>query len=121
MQETRRLIHIDEVMSLFSGLCDSCTAKMRKSIVALQIPDWQSKMGRIIEETCREFHVNRQELVEGGNHQSLVKVRMVVAYRAREAGYSLPQIGRAINRHHTSIIHLLKKYKNEFPQSRPLR
>ena len=122
MEETRRLIHIDEVMSLFSGLCDNCTVKMRQRIVALQqTTALGSKMRRIIDEVCTDERTSLKELIEGGNHRALVDIRMRIAYRAREAGYSLSQIGRALNRHHTSVLHLLKKYKNEFPQSRPLR
>ncbi len=38
----------------------------------------------------------------------LVNARQHIAVGLREKGYSYPQIGRVMNRHHTSIMHLCK-------------
>jgi Helix-turn-helix domain len=49
------------------------------------------------------------EEVIGRSHESrLVNIRRDVAKEARKRGYSLQAIGRALNRHHTTIIHLLR-------------
>jgi chromosomal replication initiation ATPase DnaA len=37
-------------------------------------------------------------------HKKLVDARRLVIWNARKNGYSLPQIGEALNRHHTTIL-----------------
>ena len=39
--------------------------------------------------------------------KQLVAIRRSVATHMRSLGYSLPRIGRELNRHHTSILNLL--------------
>ena len=34
--------------------------------------------------------------------------RALVAHRARQAGYSLKQIGRVLNRHYTAVINMMR-------------
>jgi chromosomal replication initiation ATPase DnaA len=63
----------------------------------------------IVYDTCVEFNTEQHYLLHGGNHQALVNVRRKIAWRARAEGYSLPQIGRALNRHHTTVLNLLRK------------
>lgn len=38
----------------------------------------------------------------------IVRCRCWIARRARLEGFSFPQIGRALNRDHTSVIHLVR-------------
>lgn len=40
--------------------------------------------------------------------RDLVKARREFAFWARQAGASLPEIGRCLNRHHTTVMHLLR-------------
>ena len=39
----------------------------------------------------------------------LVAVRRRIIHRLRVAGYSLPEIGRTINRDHTTVMHHLER------------
>lgn len=39
--------------------------------------------------------------------KSIVQVRRRIVRAMRKQGYSLPQIGRVIDRHHTTVLHLL--------------
>ena len=41
--------------------------------------------------------------------KEFVRVRQAVMWEARRQGYSLPQIGRALNRDHTTVIHGLRQ------------
>ena len=43
-----------------------------------------------------------------GQHQPVVRVRRKFCKEARKLGYSFPQIGRAIGRHHSTVIHLVQ-------------
>lgn len=49
------------------------------------------------------------EDLKGRSHRrELVTVRRIFAKRAHSEGFSSPAIGRMINRHHTTILHLLQ-------------
>lgn len=65
-----------------------------------------SDLNLIVYSVCVEENTDLPTLLHGGNHSALVDVRRRIVKQAREAGFSLPQIGRAINRHHTSVLHL---------------
>jgi chromosomal replication initiation ATPase DnaA len=43
----------------------------------------------------------------------LVFCRSIVAYNARQKGYSHREIGDLLNRNRTTVIHLLKNYNSE--------
>ena len=60
---------------------------------------------------CRVYGVSIEEMVRRNNSAILVDLRRAFAEKAREQGYSFPTIGRAIHRHHTTVIALLKKEK----------
>lgn len=47
------------------------------------------------------------------NGRNLAGVRRKIALEARSKGYSYPQIGRALNRDHTTIIHAVRTAKVE--------
>lgn len=58
---------------------------------------------------ARELGVDGYVLLGRGRWASIVKVRTTIARELRAAGYSLPEIGRVLNRHHTSIMNLLNE------------
>lgn len=62
----------------------------------------------ILEAVGAERGLRPEEIVEGPQTKEFVQMRRQFSMQARQKGYSLPQIGRALNRHHTSILHLLK-------------
>lgn len=43
-----------------------------------------------------------------GQTAPVVAARRVIAHKARAEGYSYPQIGRALNRDHTTVMSLLR-------------
>ncbi len=64
----------------------------------------------ILESVAVEHRVKARLLVAKGNHPHMVRIRAKVARLARSQGYSLPAIAKLLNRHHTTVIHLLSKY-----------
>ena len=44
------------------------------------------------------------------------RIRMFVSYKMREEGYSYGQIGKAMDRHHSSIINQVKRMNNVFDE-----
>lgn len=62
----------------------------------------------IIAEECRRFGIGLDELRGRVSNQQLVRIRKIIAQRLRaETNLSLPQIGRKLNRDHTTIMHYL--------------
>lgn len=59
--------------------------------------------------TCEAFGYTYQELTGPVRSKMIVSARREFARVARERGYSLPEIGRALRRHHTTILSLLRK------------
>lgn len=62
----------------------------------------------MLEAIGAEQGLKPEEVVDGPQTKIFVDMRRQFCRRAREKGYSLPQIGRALNRHHTSVLHLLR-------------
>ena len=64
---------------------------------------------------CHELGVSVWRVRSRSRDRKLVMVRRDIAHRLREAGHSFPAIGKALNRDHTSIMHLLGKTKRPLP------
>lgn len=59
----------------------------------------------ILDDVTAEYGVSLRQLQGKCRKRHLVVARRVVALRARDKGCSYPQIGRALNRDHTTILH----------------
>lgn len=63
----------------------------------------------ILVRACREFGVSRDDIRGTDRRRSFVCIRREIARRCRAAGYSLPEIARALGRRdHTSVLWLLR-------------
>ena len=64
----------------------------------------------VIAQVCRERRLTPAELTGRSRFRDYVDARMRVAVILnRDRGWSLPRIGKLLNRDHTSIVHLLRK------------
>lgn len=64
---------------------------------------------------CKEFGLGSTDVVSilsDRRDRDAVDLRMHVAHALRFEGFSLKQIGSAMNRDHTSILNLLNRYEN---------
>lgn len=57
---------------------------------------------------AEHYGVDKQELLSPSRVQSLVEARAISAKIMRDKGVTLKKIGRMHNRHHTTIVHLLR-------------
>jgi len=57
---------------------------------------------------AEDFNVHRSVLLSRDRSTWLVTIRRKIAAELRAANYSLPEIGKALNRDHSSIINLLR-------------
>lgn len=58
---------------------------------------------------CRSNGYDLETIRRDGRMHDLVRIRDIIAKQAREQGFSFPQIGRALNRDHTSIIKAVRR------------
>jgi chromosomal replication initiation ATPase DnaA len=63
----------------------------------------------LVANAARTFECSRADVFGRCQQHHIVQARAEVARRLRERGWSLPRIGRVLDRHHTSILHLLRK------------
>jgi chromosomal replication initiator protein len=67
--------------------------------------------------TCDAFDVTREELLSGARSQRLTWPRQVAMYLARElTDQTLPAIGRAFGRDHTTVMHACKRTAQRITQ-----
>jgi chromosomal replication initiation ATPase DnaA len=67
----------------------------------------KDKFEAILKVVCLQAGRSPQEVCGGGNSWALVAIRREFVRLARINGASFTQIGKMLNRHHTTIIHLL--------------
>ena len=69
---------------------------------------------RIINETALEHDISREELLSPTRTLRVVRIRQLAMWRCRQAGISLPVIGRYFgNRDHTTVLHAVRKIEAE--------
>jgi hypothetical protein len=69
---------------------------------------------RIINETCLERGISREEMIGPNRTMHIVRIRHLAMWRCRQAGVSLPEIGRHFGgRDHTTALHAVRKIEAE--------
>lgn len=67
----------------------------------------------IVEPILVKHDVEWNEVISGARQQKLVKIRQEVMVALRKAGWTLPVIGRFMNRDHTTVLHALRSFKEK--------
>lgn len=76
------------------------------------IEDAMLAVDEFIDAVCIRYDITRQELTGDGRQQRLIIARREVAEELSRRGWSTPQIGRCLNRDHSSIVYLLGRRAN---------
>lgn len=61
----------------------------------------------VLEDACHTYGVSLAALTGPGRSAWLVRARTAAALELRGMGLSLHEIGRVLNRHHTTVLYLL--------------
>lgn len=71
-------------------------------------------VSRIVERVAAAFGVSEKELLGASRLRGVLKPRQVAMYLARElTGLSLPRLGAAFGRDHTTVLHACRKVESE--------
>jgi hypothetical protein len=68
-----------------------------------------SPLEELLNEVIKKHSISLEAIFEKNREANVVAARQDFAIRARRAGYSLPRIGKAVHRDHSTIFYLLKK------------
>ena len=115
--ETRddSVISVAAVVNMVGDLCLNCQEIVRRRIAGncYRIADaaGKARMARIIVRVAAKYGITPEEVVGGGSRRELVRARKEIAQECRTLGYSYPQIGAALKKHHSTIIYLVQKCK----------
>ncbi len=74
---------------------------------------WQPRNGlrEIVQRVARTAGVPVDQLRGPSRDRHLVHLRRIAMVEARKAGYSLPAIGRELNRDHTTVLYGLRQFR----------
>ena len=93
----------DEIEVAFAELGEELATKIRTP----------HPCSRIINEVCHEHGITRDELISPSRVLHLARIRQLAMWRCRQAGVSLPAIGRYFGRDHTTVLHAVRKIDAE--------
>ena len=65
----------------------------------------------IVSVVCRDFGIKQEYLLGRNRSNYTIKCRTEIVRQLRNTGLSYPEIGKLINRDHSSIMHLYKRSK----------
>ncbi|HLZ32185.1 MAG TPA: chromosomal replication initiator protein DnaA [Chloroflexota bacterium] len=76
----------------------------------------------ILTAVARYFGINSDDLKGKARHKQIVGPRQVAMYLLREDGHlSTPEVGRLLNRDHTTVLHGMKQIANDIARDGPSR
>ena len=77
---------------------------------------------KIIQTVCKTWNRSLDDVCGRSRKQDVVYTRMTIAYfLRRHTTLSTTEIGRLINRDHSTIVHYLKTYDSEFRFNKEFR
>ena len=108
-----KMVPLSSVMRLIGQLCPECQLVVRTNSVKEEMKGNRTRdsLADLLECVSEETGIPIVEMLEKNNSAKVVNARRKVAILARERGYSYPQIGAALGKHHTTVIHLVKQSK----------
>lgn len=106
-----RLARLEEIVAPLRQDYDTRLAREAELDVEIgEIGRGEVLLREVAAVVCRHFGVRLQQLRGDGRRQGLAVPRMVYTHLARRAtGRSYPQIGKYINRDHSTILHHIRQ------------
>lgn len=88
-------------------VCKICNRiwEIRASCRGFNITDDGAKIKKIIEDVCAMIGVNVSDAQGKKSVREVSLAKHISMYIARESGYTISQIGAAMNNHHTAVLY----------------
>lgn len=75
------------------------------------IPPQSRAVASYVDYVCRRYGVTQVDIYGRSHSRKYAHPRQEVMWLARQAGLSFPQIGKALGRDHTSILHGIRAHE----------
>ena len=72
----------------------------------------------LLKEVCQEFRITHDRLISKQRSVRVVAARDIIIKCLRDDGWSYPEIGRLLNRDHSTIVHALKRINKNIVKSK---
>lgn len=72
-----------------------------------------SKLDKTINLVCKIHDISKSHLLGGARGVLAIKARRCLSVALRAGGWSLPRIGKLMNRDHTSVLHNLRQFEKK--------
>lgn len=76
-----------------------------------------ARIAILLARVYEKFGVTLDELRSGDRHKNIAHARLVAYWLLRQRGLSFPEIGRVLNRDHTSVMYGVRKVDSERAKS----
>ena len=86
---------------------------MREVLTLARCASVPPRLAAIVAYRAFRSGLSLRTLRSADKRAELVRVRQQAAWEARKSGYSLWQIGRALNRDHSTIRYSIQRYEEE--------
>jgi chromosomal replication initiation ATPase DnaA len=70
------------------------------------------KYENIIDDIFEKYGVKKQHLFSRRRNAELVKVKKLTYWTLRQAGLSLPKIGKLMNKDHSTVLYGIRTFKD---------
>ncbi|MFO0806550.1 MAG: helix-turn-helix domain-containing protein [Gemmataceae bacterium] len=101
--------------NLMPGPLPLDAAQVRRMLLAAgRAPAGRTDVNRVVKHVAAAFDISQKELLGGSRLKRVMWPRQVAMFLAREVcGLSLPRLGAAFGRDHTTILHACRKVEAE--------
>jgi chromosomal replication initiation ATPase DnaA len=108
-------IKVNDVAEMLGQCCLACQKKMYQELTRYLDDQARNKTApfKILEDELvilsKKFRTDLDAVKAGNRSPNVVHVRRLLARKAKELGFSYPQIGMFLGVHHTTVLNLVKK------------
>jgi len=105
------VLNLKEIAMAFRALCPACEKAVREALLE-SLAQRQSRTSgglfRLRRKIAERYGFDERAMLEHSNRAIQVRARREFCRRARAQGYSLSEIGAAINRDHTCALRMVR-------------
>jgi chromosomal replication initiation ATPase DnaA len=76
-----------------------------------QIPQYDRELIKILSAVSESSMITQSDIIGLSRQRSVAVVRFCFMYIAHESGFTLSEIGRFLNRHHSTVIHGVRAFE----------
>jgi hypothetical protein len=100
-------VRLEDLNNVTKHMCDECR-DLAEDLIVVQVDVPHKDLLQLRQNVCEESGFLLSQLTGLCHDPALVSARRIFAKRAQLMGFSYSQIGKALCRHRSSVIHLVR-------------